>query len=554
MKNILNYFLVLFLSFCFQFVNATSTQWHRVDSLKTLAQSTKISSKERAYTTLKLAKLYFDLGDFQIAEKNYKSSILLLDSQNEYFSKLKAEVELGMMYQKTNAFDKSLMSYFSALKTINSIDSLSNENRNIFKGIVLMDMSVIFGEVQYYDVALNYGLEAEELLAHADSISKAASASNIGAIYLGLRQPKRALTYFQKSIDYYKDISNDVVATAYTNLGTIYLETKSYQKAIDHYQKALNYYNQSTDLFNSERAGLLANMANVHANMGNFNKSKIKATEASKIVIEKNGGKFFEQVYESLVKLYSITGDTNNAFTNLTRLNEIKDSVYNHEILNNIIEIQREHERQKIEEQNQIKIRLIQQDQIISRYKWYTLSGFLLILLLITLLIVFRINHKNNVSKIELKNIKLETEQLGNQLQFKNKELTNFALYIIKKNELLQRIKGEIDDITDSNNTTLKSISSAIQLDINSSKDRKDFEVRVEAEYQDFFYKLQKKYPDLTEKDKKLCSLLLLDLSSKDIAKLMNIASSSVDKSRYRLRKKLGIESDINFSTYLKNL
>ena len=66
--------------------------------------------------------------------------------------------------------------------------------------------------------------------------------------------------------------------------------------------------------------------------------------------------------------------------------------------------------------------------------------------------------------------------------------------------------------------------------------------------------KLNERFPDLTINDKRLCALLAIDLSTKDIAAIINISPESVKKSRYRLRKKLQLETEDGLSEFLKNL
>ena len=89
---------------------------------------------------------------------------------------------------------------------------------------------------------------------------------------------------------------------------------------------------------------------------------------------------------------------------------------------------------------------------------------------------------------------------------------------------------------------------------LNAAKDKKEFEILVVKESSEFYYKLDKMFPDLSEKNKKLCSLLLLNLTSKEIATLLNISPASVEKSRHRLRKKMDLNAEVNISEFLNNL
>lgn len=69
-----------------------------------------------------------------------------------------------------------------------------------------------------------------------------------------------------------------------------------------------------------------------------------------------------------------------------------------------------------------------------------------------------------------------------------------------------------------------------------------------------FTSKLKIKYPTLTKKDIRLCSLLRMDLSTKEIAPMLDISVRGVEISRYRLRKKLDLNNEIVLADFLKNL
>ena len=68
------------------------------------------------------------------------------------------------------------------------------------------------------------------------------------------------------------------------------------------------------------------------------------------------------------------------------------------------------------------------------------------------------------------------------------------------------------------------------------------------------YRKLKKKFPELTDKEKRILTLIMADLSSKEIADLLNVSANSVDMSRYRLRKKLNIEQNQSISDFLADL
>jgi DNA-binding CsgD family transcriptional regulator len=69
--------------------------------------------------------------------------------------------------------------------------------------------------------------------------------------------------------------------------------------------------------------------------------------------------------------------------------------------------------------------------------------------------------------------------------------------------------------------------------------------------HSDFVIKLKEKHPNISNNEMKLCAYLRMNLSSKEIAQLMNISVRGVEISRYRLRKKMGVTPDVNLFDYL---
>ncbi|MEA3451054.1 MAG: LuxR C-terminal-related transcriptional regulator, partial [Bacteroidota bacterium] len=138
------------------------------------------------------------------------------------------------------------------------------------------------------------------------------------------------------------------------------------------------------------------------------------------------------------------------------------------------------------------------------------------------------------------KNIKLETE-----LKFKKHELMNIAINIINLNEFLEKLTSEINLIKkkkeiDIGYNDLNKLSLLITNSIDLQQDRKTLNLYIDELNSDFYYRLNNKYPNLTNNEKKLCSLLRLHLTSKQISSLLNISPKSVEVNRYRLRQKLG--------------
>ncbi len=147
--------------------------------------------------------------------------------------------------------------------------------------------------------------------------------------------------------------------------------------------------------------------------------------------------------------------------------------------------------------------------------------------------------------------IKLNNEKLRNDIASKNRELATSTMSIIKKNEFLSNLKTELLKGDEQN---IKKVVKIIDNNLNNTDDWKMFQEAFNNADQNFLDKMKEKHDNLTPNDLRLCAYLRLNLSSKEIAPLLNISPRSVEVKRYRLRKKMNLEHDMNLTNYILNI
>jgi len=169
------------------------------------------------------------------------------------------------------------------------------------------------------------------------------------------------------------------------------------------------------------------------------------------------------------------------------------------------------------------------------------------------------LKHQKKILEIELKaENELNSQEyqkhiLELELQSKSSEVAGKSLSIAKQSEMIEKIQGILESETDFNK--LKSeITKAIKINAVNKHEWETFETNLNQIHNEFIINLTKKYPVLTSKDIKLCIYLKMNLSSKEIAPMMNISFRGVELHRYRLRKKLNLVQDENLSKFLFSL
>ncbi|NCA86634.1 MAG: hypothetical protein EOM83_13880 [Clostridia bacterium] len=149
-------------------------------------------------------------------------------------------------------------------------------------------------------------------------------------------------------------------------------------------------------------------------------------------------------------------------------------------------------------------------------------------------------------------------EELSRELKFRQGEMMTMAMSIIRKNEFLNELKSEVVKIksrvsTPETREALSRLSLMITQDLSIDRDREKFQMNIHAQHSNFTHLLKEAFPSMTENEIRLASMLRLNLSSKEIASILNISPRSVEMNRYRLRKKLKVDPKVSINDFIRD-
>ena len=169
--------------------------------------------------------------------------------------------------------------------------------------------------------------------------------------------------------------------------------------------------------------------------------------------------------------------------------------------------------------------------------------------------------HSRALSDMELKVVLSENQALHNAVEQKRQEVMNVALSIVEQKEFLESLDDMVsrlaktDDLKEKDKL-IAELSSALKqrLSYDRDVDSQYFYAQAESLHEDFNAKLSENFPNMTQQERRLATLLRLGFSSKYIATLMNITPKSVEISRYRLRQKLGLGKGDNLVNFIKSI
>jgi len=214
-----------------------------------------------------------------------------------------------------------------------------------------------------------------------------------------------------------------------------------------------------------------------------------------------------------------------------------------------------EREKEIIELEKQAEIDKLERNRVVE-----ILTSGLIIGLMLIIFLVYRHKRKQEMLRSEKalaigrkKETGLKHNLMQKEYDLKNQELALGMLQIARKNEFLISLKEKVDEKVETDRS-LKSLQRNIQHEINSDEDWDKFIASFRDVHPSYLQKLSEINSGLTKSETKLACLLNMNLSSKDIANMLNISAEGIKKARYRLRKKLGINTDVDLFEFLAGL
>ncbi|RDK83795.1 tetratricopeptide repeat protein [Marinirhabdus gelatinilytica] len=529
-------FCLLLLLGCFQVSQAQDEVSVLIDSLAGAS-----SPVEKTHLSLSIAE--------QLQHSNWSRAIHFLDVAKETATtsnsdSLLAEVNMvaGDMYSNKDALDIALENY---LKAYDYYEDKKPSERFRLEN----NLAIVYARSNNEESALTYFDKVYQYqLAQKDSLVLAQILNNMGNLYLG-KNADSALTYFEKAEQLAAKINNpDLSIYVQTNLGRSYLKKNEMNKARASFQKALNTLSKTTNVrtvsfLNNEMAQFYAE--NKQLDSALLYAKKVVAANDTLAPFSFEQQDAVELVYKSLLE----KGAYKEASTYFEKFNQIRDSLALEDKLVNV-------ERVIIEEKyrNKDKIRELEEGKQRARNYMILLALLVALVILGALLLRYRAKLKNTILEKQLATAK--QKELNTQLQLKNKELVGKAMIELHRTEIIEEI------LTDLKSVRLKAAKRETQNAIDYVVKRlkrdtntnlwEEFELRFEQVHESFYKNLITKHPDLTPKDKRLCALLKLNLTSKEIAQITGQTAKSVENARTRLRKKLDItHSETDLSAYL---
>ncbi len=486
-------------------------------------------------------------GDFDKAIKHFEKGIVLNKAMRDTVGLLSQLNDLGSAYSSMSEYNKALEYYFESLELCEAIGLERGISANLGNiGLSYFELDQDEKAMQFYRRAL----EINERLDNKSSL--ATNYNNIGLLYGDQGRYREALSYHFKALKLREELGYTLsVANSLNNIGRVYMQQNEHGKALEYLGRALQ-VNGGKD---KDLGSIIhENLTKTYISSGNFDSARVHAKQTLALSRE-YGSKLGVKVgYELLTEVYRQMEDYERAFEYQHKLMVVKDSILNKEKAKQINEMQTKYETRQKEQEIALLEKEKEQEAMLRNA---FLAGLVLIGI-IGFLVYNRQRLKIKKNKAELENKRLQEEQLEKDLEFKNRQLTTHSLHLVQKNEAMKELKEEIALLKKKDNEDisldLQKLENKVDFSFNLDKDWEEFKLYFEDVHTGFFDVLKEQYPDLTPNELRLSALAKLNISIKETATILGITPDSVKTARYRLRKKLGMETKENLTDFMMSV
>lgn len=421
-------------------------------------------------------------------------------------------MNIGLIYADRNDYNLAREYYFEALKKFETIDAHLRSATTYSKlATLFIDEGKIASARDFLDRAYETHTNKSFLYGQGEVLNR------YGLMYAYLGKYDSAEYYLKKSIAISKQINDvDGLAKSHVELAEIRLAKGDLSSAEPYLQTALDY--------------------------------------AQKL----QSHKWLKKVYENLRELARRRGNYRQAILYYDQYVQKKDSIFNEQTLNNIAKLEAklatvEHRRQLDLKESEIE--MLEKETQLQQVKMMILLVALIALALLALLIT---RSRRLAAERKQDEGRKAVEQARQELEFRNRELVSYTVNFAQKNQLFEDLMGMVKSLKEKSGETYKKdlvgMERAINKHIQIDKDWDDFKLRFESVHKGFFDKLLQKQPALTGNDLKLCALVKMNFSIKEVSDMMGISSESVKTARYRLKKKLQLSPEMSINDFLNSI
>ncbi|WP_321289065.1 hypothetical protein [uncultured Sunxiuqinia sp.] len=502
------------------------------------------------------AVFYYETGLLFMLLEQVDSAMYYYDRSLEIFTKLNNRKSMASV----NYDMATLLSYRGQkAEAINKYLASIEYSKNVsdYFGVAgaYINIAGIMKDIGNFELAKDYASQAMTVAKkHELKQSYRIIYARLGGIYMDLEQPDSSLHYLNLSLKNTTELNSYNKMITFHNMALTYSKMDSVENAIIFFKKSLSLAKELRHEF-----GITTNQFNLtsiqlYSNQQNNNDSIISELKSyENVLVQSTQLSVIHDFYNALSYAYSKKGEYEIA----TELHEKSDSIYisnqNNLLQEKILFIENDYQSKLKDEEIRTKEKLLVKNKAILR-----------IILLASLLVIFfiayqvRQHRKQNIllRKINRLIIK-DKENAENTVMMQRKELTSKLLILSHNRELFRNIKQQISIVFNNKEEVKIKDFAPIFRDIDKKSNESywdDFYSRFNELQYNFMKELTFRHKNLTPSELRMCALLRLNLSTKDIANITNRSIRTVENIRYSIRKKMDLQEKESLTAYILSL
>ena len=474
---------------------------------------------------LPLGAAFEEVGLWSSAMEYYHKALLIAQDNNMQGDIARIYNNIGAAYYPTD-IEKSKEYINKSLK----INSEIGDKQELF--INYNNLAAINVKLNAFDEALDYALQALQMVdkeEHSDMYHS--MQCNIGSLYLQKGEIYLAISYINNAKDFFEKSHN------YSELVTIYtLLIEAYEKS-----------------------GIDSEAAKCVSTIENDLLHKISNSEVE------------SKAHITLSDFYKRSNNYVKAYDHLKEATALKDSLVKANDKRKVYNLERIYDNeQKLRENakaiNNMQISKLKTDRTVTVIIIALIALIIIIIFLITLSQLQQKRHKANTQLVEqqiaLQEKENELQQIKEQelnrvIDQKNRELSSYALTFTKDNEFLEQLSEELKQLLLVKDPRDKEYKERIRNILSQVKQRcntdnwQEFKYYFEQVHPSFYDRLEEISPGITQRQKRLCAMLYIGLSTKEISSITFREIRSIESARNRLRKKLEVPNEESIQEFL---
>ncbi len=491
------------------------------------------------------------------AMRHFGAALEIAREENDQEAVGTALLHLGICSYSVS-YSKGLEYANSSMKAFESLEKFNPEKALIGRSRCLQLISTIYMRQGKFREAIGLSKQAElGFKPGKDSTGTLGLIySSLGSAYQALGKPDSTKYFYRKALE------EQLLEKNETYLPTAYLKVAELEMAQGNSVESQQLQTKAREIAfrTSNRQAQVMVLLAEYRWLLKFDQSEKEAMAklnlAGEIALGLSDKSFLLRCLKIKADWSKEKGDFEKALEYEEIIQDIRDTLYTRDKEETVKRLEVEFE---VSEKDRA-LRIVRQEKDIAQ-----LTNSLLWVIVISMMVLVvgvvgfqrKINRRNkqlletreSLFKAEEEKKILKEKQMQNELEFKESQISAMALQMLQKNELMSALKDQLEK--QGGQTSENDLSRLLNRSDYQDKEWSDFNIQFESLNKNFYTRLKEAYPEISPNDLKLCALIKLNMSIKEMAGILNISPDSVKTARYRLRKKLKMNSEDNLTEFI---